>query len=146
MCIQCCFPALTSQSPLIIIPSLWVKQGRMNFPSFSPPFPPSDLLKELLRIWNFPSILRKTCSYCQVCQVFTVQFTSHSELEKRFLGGRFRDLLPESQPLCQLRWQPSSAPSPLQVSVQSTVSGRLSQNPMAGLVNANISLEPKLAL
>lgn len=66
--IQHCSLTLTSgstfQSPLAIISSLWGEQGRMICPSLSPPFHPSGLLQQFLRIFNPLWMLRKAQFCC----------------------------------------------------------------------------------
>lgn len=95
MCIQCCFPTLTlgtaSGSPLTDVPNLFWK-SRILFPSFSSPFSPLGFLSQSLRIQNFSQMFRQTYSCCQLCPASSVLFTPCSEIQKRFLGGSFKDL------------------------------------------------------
>lgn len=60
------------------------RTGEDNFPQLFTPFCSSGLLQELLRIWNFLWILRKTYCYCYACHVSSLQSTSCLEFREIF--------------------------------------------------------------
>lgn len=85
--LSCPYLGTTFGNPLIIVHSLWGEQERILFPSFPPPFPPSGLLQQFLRIFNFPWILSTQSTWQKFAWSVPWPYANSERPESLLLGA-----------------------------------------------------------